>query len=146
MRKIVSPLPMVSNWRRWRRVNGSRPWSLPWQRFSKMAKKKTVSDSIVQALLRSRFSGATWMPSVRSSKRQMISSRSAAGPMLGGMMKRTSMGVPRLAESVSDFSFGPGAASASDLALVLTDVLFSTTGSGAGLVAVLVSDLRYPSL
>ena len=72
-----------------------------------MAKKKTVSGSMVQALVRSIFSGAVWMPSMRSSRRQMISSRWAAVAMFGGMMKRTSIGVPRFGERLRDLSLGP---------------------------------------
>ena len=105
------------------------PCNFPWQRFSRIARKKTVSGSMVQALLRSRFSGATWTSSTRSSSRQMISSRFAAVAMFGGMMKRTSIGVPRFSERVRDFRRGPVGAVAAGWAAAIFVVALAGASS-----------------
>ena len=47
----------------------------------------------------------------------MISSRLAAVAMLGGMMKRTSIGVPRFSERVRDLRRGPVGVAAAGLAV-----------------------------
>ena len=76
----------------------------------------------------------------------MISSRCAAVAMFGGMMKRTSMGVPRFSERVRDLSRGPaGVASACFDFSFLVSAVFSLVvavvgglpGGAAGLAGAL---------
>ena len=77
-----------------------------------MARKTVVAGSRFHALPRSRFSGAVGWSSTLSSSRATIWSRAAAAAMLGGMRKRTSMGVPLAAERTRDRRRGPAPASA----------------------------------
>ena len=80
----------------------------------------------------------------------MISSRAAAVTMFGGMMKRTSMGVPRFSERVRDLSRGPaGVVSASFDFSFFVSAVFSFVvavaglpGGAAGFGGAIVSGLR----
>ncbi len=140
MRNIVRSFPKARSCRRCRRVRGRRPWSFPLQRFSKIDRKITVLVSIVQAFVRSIFSGATCTSSIRNSKRQIISSRCEEVAIFGGIIKRTSIGVPFFGERLIVRNLGPL------LAKLLAGAVFLSSAGLASLAFTLVGSISSVSL
>ncbi len=140
IRKMVRSFPKARSCRRCRRVSGRIPWSFPLQRFSKIDRKITVLVSIVQAFVRSIFSGATCRLSTRSSRRQIISSRCEEVAIFGGIIKRTSMGSPFLGERLIVRNLGPL------LAKLLAGAVFFSSASLSALAFTLVGSISSVSL